>query len=54
MGLEIRKTDGTIIIPSDIQDIKQSLDLWTGTIMSTFKVEGIQSLYRPVVVVIAI
>jgi len=40
IGLAIVKKDGSPIKPSDLQDIHQELDLWTGEITSRFKIEG--------------
>jgi hypothetical protein len=41
VGFEIIKEDGTLATISDIKDIKQVLDLWTGEIKSQFTIEGI-------------
>ena len=41
IGLEIKKKNGTLATASDIQDIKQVLDLWTGIITSSFAIEGV-------------
>ncbi|MFL5742267.1 MAG: hypothetical protein ACJ75B_18730 [Flavisolibacter sp.] len=41
LGLELRKKDGSPAVLSDIQNIHQELDLWTGTITSHFTLEGI-------------
>jgi protein-glucosylgalactosylhydroxylysine glucosidase len=41
IGLEITKKDGSTAIISDIKNIKQELDLWTGIISSSFTVEDI-------------
>ena len=41
IGLEIKKKNGSLATVSDIKDIKQELDLWTGIITSSFKVEGV-------------
>lgn len=41
LGFEIIKKDGTIANLSDIQNIHQKLDLWTGTIQSHFTIETI-------------
>lgn len=40
IGLDIYKKDGTLISIPDLKDCEQSLDLWTGQITSTFKIEG--------------
>jgi len=40
VGMEIKKKDGTHADASDIKDIDQKLDLWTGIIHSKFTVEG--------------
>jgi len=41
IGLEIKKKDGSLASVDDIQNIEQQLDLWTGTISSSFTVEGV-------------
>ncbi len=41
IGLEIKKKDGSIAKETDIQNINQQLDLWTGIIISSFTVENI-------------
>ncbi len=41
IGLEIKKEDGTLATPDDIENINQVLDLWTGIITSNFTVEGV-------------
>jgi len=40
VGLVILKKNGDTAALSDIRDIRQKLDLWTGTITSLFEVEG--------------
>ena len=41
IGLEIKKKDGSLATANDIEKISQQLDLWTGIITSSFRVEGI-------------
>ncbi len=41
VGFEIIKKDGSQVSPSDIKNIDQQLDMWTGEIKSHFTVEGI-------------
>ncbi|MEO8254429.1 MAG: hypothetical protein ABI554_08565 [Flavobacterium sp.] len=41
LGFELYKKDGTLAKPSDIKNIKQILNVWTGEIESTFTLEGI-------------
>ena len=41
IGFEITKKDGSLAQPKDIESISQTLNLWTGEIESTFKVEGV-------------
>ncbi|RZK63710.1 MAG: hypothetical protein EOO85_30825, partial [Pedobacter sp.] len=41
VGLEIQKKDGSIVTPQDLLEIHQELNLWTGAITSTFKIEGV-------------
>ena len=40
IGFEIRMADGQPAKPADITGIAQTLDLWTGIILSRFKVDG--------------
>jgi len=40
LGFELYKKDGALAQPSDIKNIKQNLNLWTGEIVSTFTFEG--------------
>jgi len=39
IGMEIKKKNGSLAAAEDIKDIKQQLDLWTGTITSLFTVD---------------
>ncbi|RXG25407.1 hypothetical protein [Leeuwenhoekiella marinoflava] len=41
LGFEMTKKDGSPVKPEDLQDIDQTLDLWTGMLTSKFSVEGI-------------
>lgn len=41
IGLEISKRNGLLVEPSDIQQIHQELNVWTGEISSSFTVEGV-------------
>ena len=41
LGFEITKKDGTLAKAEDIESIDQTLNLWTGEIESSFKVEGV-------------
>ena len=41
IGMEIKKNNGELATLRDITDIRQELDLWTGTIYSSFRVENI-------------
>jgi hypothetical protein len=41
LGFEITKKDGGLAKAEDIQSIDQTLNLWTGEIDSSFKVEGV-------------
>ena len=41
IGLEIIKKDGTVATENDIKNIDQTLDLWTGEIISNFTVDKI-------------
>ena len=40
LGFEITKKDGSLALPSDIENIDQQLDMWTGEIKSHFTEEG--------------
>ena len=40
IGLDITKKDGSTIVPGDISELKQELNLWKGEIHSSFKIEG--------------
>jgi hypothetical protein len=40
LALEWLKADGSMIVPEDIQDPEQTLDLWRGIIVSRFKLAG--------------
>ncbi|WP_257669680.1 hypothetical protein [Parapedobacter tibetensis] len=40
VGFDIYKKDGQLIAPTDVQDIRQELDLWTGELTSSFSIEG--------------
>jgi hypothetical protein len=41
IGFDILKKDGSMATLSDLSDIRQDLDMWTGCIHSHFKVEGV-------------
>jgi hypothetical protein len=41
IGLDITKKDGTLAAISDIQQVNQSLNMWTGELHSVFTVEGV-------------
>ncbi len=40
VGLDLRKRDGSLVLPSDLTNIRQTLDLWGGVATSRFDVEG--------------
>ncbi len=42
MGLEMTKLDGTSVAITDLKNIDEEIDLWTGVATSTFNVEGEQ------------
>jgi hypothetical protein len=44
VGFELRKKDGTPAQLSDIKNIRQELNLWTGAIKSRFTLEGIPAI----------
>jgi hypothetical protein len=39
-GFEIKKKDGTLIKLEDLRKLHQELDLWTGTIETSYEIEG--------------
>ena len=39
-GLRLQKKDGTLAQLTDLKEVDQTLDLWTGTIVSQYKVDG--------------
>jgi hypothetical protein len=41
LGFDISKKDGSLAAISDIRNIHQKLDLWTGTIQSSFTIEDV-------------
>ena len=41
IGLRLMKVDGSEAKPANITDVEQRLDLWTGTIHSSFRLEGV-------------
>ena len=41
IGLEIKRKDGSLATAADIKDIDQQLYLWTGIIVSSFRIEGV-------------
>ena len=40
IGFVLRRGDGSVARPSDLTDVEQRLDLWTGTIDSRFTLDG--------------
>ncbi len=40
VGLELKKKDGTRVSQDDLQNPKQTLELWTGIVTSHFEIEG--------------
>ena len=43
IGFVLRRADGTMAKSSDLQDVSQRLDLWTGSIESRFTLDGRQT-----------
>src|SRR5690606_10171851 len=41
LGFEIQKQNGGMISKTDVKNIRQELDLWTGILKSTFTVDNI-------------
>jgi len=58
VGFSFIRSDGTEVEITDIKEINQTLDMWTGTIKSNFKIEGIsvaiKTCCHPVLDVIAV
>jgi hypothetical protein len=58
IGFRLIKADGDEAKPTDIADIEQTLDLWTGTIHSNFRFEGkavrIRTAVHPAIDLIAV
>ena len=48
LGLVLDRADGRAVIPGDLHDISQVLDLWSGVVVSTYVLEG-----EPVTVAVA-
>ncbi len=40
VGLELLREDGSAAEPTDLRDVEQRLDLWTGTLDSRFRLDG--------------
>ncbi len=40
LGFDLRKADGSKAVVSDLSDIRQTLDLWTGEVRSHFRLEN--------------
>ncbi len=40
IGLEMTKTDGSLVAITDLKNIDQQLDLWTGIVTCSFEVDG--------------
>lgn len=49
VGMTLLKSDGVVAGPADLANTRQHLDLWAGTITSTFELEGV-----PVLVITAV
>jgi hypothetical protein len=41
IGLEMTHTDGSPVLITDLKDLTQTLDLWTGILTSSFTVDGV-------------
>ncbi len=58
LGLVLTKTDGSTVEPNDIQNIRQNLNLWTGFIQSSYKIEGepvlVETICHPDIDLIAV
>jgi hypothetical protein len=40
LGLELDQPDGPTLVPSEVHDISQTLDLWSGIVTSSYTLEG--------------
>ncbi|HET6568409.1 MAG TPA: hypothetical protein VFG50_10630 [Rhodothermales bacterium] len=40
VGFDLRRRDGTPAVAEDVHDVRQHLDLWNGTLVSRFRLEG--------------
>jgi hypothetical protein len=40
IGFSLTRADGSAAVPADLTDIRQTLDLWNGTITSHFRLDG--------------
>ena len=51
IGFRLSKSDGRLVEPTDLADVEQTLDLWSGTLRSRFRVEGrlveVETLVHP-------
>ena len=41
IGLRLSKVDGSAVLPSDLKNVRQTLDLWSGVITSRFELGGL-------------
>jgi len=41
IGFELHRADGGLAVPADLAGVRQVLDLWSGTINSTFEIDGL-------------
>ncbi len=46
IGLDVDKTDGTPLLPSDLKNVKQQLDLWAGVATSRFEIDGMPVMVK--------
>ena len=40
LALAVKKADGTALVPADLKEVRQELDLWRGTLTSRYTIEG--------------
>jgi hypothetical protein len=46
IGLMLAKQDGSTVLPSDLKQVRQSLNLWSGVATSRFELEGVPVMVK--------
>ena len=58
IGFALTRADGSPAAPSDLTDIRQTLDLWNGVILSHFRLDGeavdVETLCHPTLDAVAV